>query len=153
MKKFKFNLQTVHKVRELRSEKENLLLSDLKNQAELARSRIAHIEELRKDALESYMKRLSAGAYLDPKEMELNSNHFASLDSLQREAQKVADEKAQACLSQIQVVLEARVEAKVTDKLHENQKMKHQLEFERHEQAGIDELVTNNFARNIQRST
>lgn len=152
MKKFKFNLQTVHQVRELKSERENLTLSELKNEVEQAELRVVHIESMRAEAVERYMQRLSSGEHLNPREMELSSNHFASLNSLQKEAQKVVEEKRQACLRQLEVVKAVRVDVKVTDKLRNNQQKRHQENFERHEQQNIDELVTANFARNLQRS-
>lgn len=152
MKKFKFNLQTVHNVRELKSERENLTLSELQSEVERAESRIAHIESMRAEAVERYIQRLSSGNHLNPREMELSSNHFASLNSLQNEAQKVADEKRLACLRQLEAVKAARVEVKVTDKLRDDQLRRHQQESDSLEQKGIDELVTANFTRNLQKS-
>lgn len=152
MKKFKFNLQTVHKVRELKSEQENLVLSELQNEVVQAELRVAHIESMRAEAVERYMERLTSGDHLNPREMELSSNHFASLNSLQKEAQRSVDEKRQACLSQLDVVKARRIEVKVTDKLHDEERKRHQRAVDRDEQKNTDELVTANFARNLQKS-
>lgn len=151
MKKFKFTLQTVHKVRELNSERENLTLHELQKEAEQAASRVTHIESLRHEAVEKYVRRLKSGN-LNPHEMELSANHFASLNALQKEAQKAADEKRQACARQMEVVKAARIEMKVTDKLRADQKKRHQCNVELMEQKAIDELVSTKFARRIQRS-
>lgn len=152
MKKFKFTLQTVHKVRELNSERENLTLSELQNEAEKAASRVEHIEAMRNEAVEKYLRRISSGGQLNPLEMELNANHFASLNALQKDAQRAVEEKRQACLQQMEIVKAARIEMKVTDKLRADQKARHLAEFNRTEQNSVDELVSTKFARNIQQA-
>lgn len=151
MKRFKFSLQTVHHVRELKSERENLALSELHIEAEKAQQRVAHIELMRTEAVEKYLQRLRSGD-LDPREMEMSSNHFASLDSLQMEAQKAAEETRQACLRQLELVKAARVEVKVTEQLRDTQHKRHHEEVARHEQNSVDDLVTAKFARRIQGS-
>lgn len=152
MKKFKFTLQTVHKVRELNSERENLALSELQSDAEKAASRVEHIESMRNEAVEKYLDRIGSGGQLNPLEMELNANHFASLNALQKDAQKTVEEKRQACLRQMEVVKAARIEMKVTDKLRSDQRQRHQAEADRREQNSVDELVSTKFARHIQQS-
>lgn len=152
MKKFKFTLQTVHNVREMKSERENLTLSELRGEAERASARVEHIESLRLQAVEDYARRLSSGKYLNPLEMELSSKHFESLNSLQKDAQKAADEKRRDCLRQLEVVKAARIEMKVTDRLKLDQQHRHRAEADRQEQNSLDELVTTKFARNIQQS-
>jgi flagellar export protein FliJ len=152
MKKFKFTLQTVHKVRELKSERENLTLGELQNEADRAASQVTHIEELRNDAVEKYLQRLNSGRHLNPLEMELNANHFASLNTLQKEAQEAAEKKRQDLMRQIEVVKAARIEVKITDKLRGDQQKRHEMEFNRQEQNNVDELVTTKFARRIQGS-
>jgi flagellar export protein FliJ len=152
MKKFKFTLQTVHQVRELKSERENLTLAELQQEADNAERRVEHIEALRNEAVENYMRRINSGEQLNALEMELNANHFASLNSLQKEAQSVADAKRRAAMQQLDVVRAARIEVKITDKLRDDQKKRHEVEFNRQEQQNIDELVTTKFARRIQGS-
>lgn len=152
MKKFKFTLQTVHKVREMNSERENLTLSELQNDAEKAAERVEHIESMRNEAVEKYLRRLSSGAQLNSLEMELSANHFASLNALQKDAQRAVEEKRQACLRQMEVVKAARIEMKVTDKLRSDQKLRHQAEADRREQSSVDELVSTKFARHIQQA-
>lgn len=152
MKKFKFTLDTVHQVRERKSEQENLTLTELQFEAQEAQMRVSHIETMRQEAVERYMERLNSGVHLNPREMELSSNHFASLNSLQKEAQKVVEEKQDACRRQLEKVHAARVEVKVTDKLRDSQQRRHNEEVARREQNNIEELVTAKFARRIQGS-
>ena len=150
MKKFKFTLHTVHKVREIKSERERLTLSELQQEAEKAASRVAHIEEMRNKAVENYLQKLSSGKHLNAMEMELNANHFASLNTLQKEAEKTAEQKRLECLEQMEKVRTADVQVKITDKLRDDQQKRHQFEADREEQNNIDELVSTKFARLVQ---
>lgn len=149
MKKFKFTLQTVHSVREMRQEKEELVFSQMQAEAERAAERILQIERMRFDALESYTRRLKAGVVINAAELEMNSNHFASLDRLQREAEKCLNEKKQACSAQSRKLAAAVREVKITNRLRETQVAKHKLEADREEQINLDEIVSANFARRL----
>ena len=149
MKKFKFTLQTVHNVRELRQEKEELVFSQMQAEATRAAERIRQIEKMRFDALENYTQRLKAGEVICAVELEMNSNHFASLDRLQREAEKVLEEKKRACNTQSQKLAAAVREVKITNRLRETQAAKHKLELDRQEQINLDEIVSANFARRL----
>lgn len=149
MKKFAFTLQSVHKVREFRKEKEMNVLSELRAGVEAARARVADIERQRLDAMRKYAARLNSREYVSPLEMELNSNHFASLNRLQHEAEAELAARQLECDRQSAVVADAAREVKVTDKLREMQKEKHRLEADRAEQSGLDELVSANFARKL----
>ena len=149
MKKFKFKLQTVHNVREMKQEKEQLVLSELQKEAAKAAERVAEIDQLRFKAIANYARRIECGQTIDPYELELNSNHIAALDRLQREAKENLEIKRQACARQSKTVAAAAREVKVTNRLRENQEQRHQLELERQDQNNIDEIVTSNFARRM----
>lgn len=152
MKKFAFTLQSVHKVREFRQEKELMTLSEKQAEMESAQARVSLIEQQRFDAMKRYADRLNSREYISPLEMELNFNHFASLNRLQQEAEAVLRKKKDEFAQQGAVVAAASREVKVTDKLRELQKDKHRRETDREEQNGIDELVSANFARKISRT-
>lgn len=149
MKKFKFTLDSVHKVREIKQDRESVILSELRAQADRAAERIAHIEAMRREAIENYTRRIAAGERLDALEMELSSKHFASLDLLQKDAEAVLAQRQKACEIQIGTLTEAMRDVKITANLRETQRERHNSEFERREQNGVDELVSNNFARRI----
>ena len=149
MKKFKFTLETVHNVREMREEKEKLVLSELQNAVNKAAARVEHLGKLRIDSIENYARRLKGGEQVSTMEMELNSNHFASLNCLQQEAERVLELKKLACQRQSETVAAAMREVKITDRLRETQKSRHRLEFSRQEQNNLDELVTVNYARQM----
>ena len=79
----------------------------------------------------------------------MSSNHFASLDRLQREAEKVLNDKKLACNTQSQKLAAAVREVKITNRLRETQVAKHKLEIDRQEQINLDEIVSANFARRL----
>lgn len=149
MKKFKFTLQTVHNVREMRQEKEKIVLGELQTEANKISLQVAQIEKTRIDAIESYAQRLNSGEQLNAMEMELNLNHFASLNRLQQEAEKVLEQKNKACQMQGKTVAAAMREVKITDRLRETQQIRHQMESARQEQNSIDEMISANFARQM----
>ncbi|MFM9904721.1 MAG: hypothetical protein ACKVQJ_09145 [Pyrinomonadaceae bacterium] len=149
MKKFKFTLQTVHNFRELRKERESVLLGELQAEADQAMERVRHYEALRNEAIDDYTSRLRSGEQMNAIEMELNSNHFDSLKRLRQEAEKIAEEKDQACQRQIEAVAAAMSEVKVTGRLRETQKSAHDSESARQEQNSVDEIVSTNFARQL----
>ena len=149
MKKFKFTLQTVHNVREMRQEQEEMVLSELQSEVNRAAARVEEIEKARLEAMENYAQKLKKGEPMNPFEMELNTNHLTSLERSIREAQALVEEKKQACSRQSQVVAAAGREVKVTERLRENQKSRYRIELERSEQTALDELVSANFARKM----
>ena len=149
MKKFKFTLDSVHKVRGIKQDRESVILSELRTEAERAAAGVAHIELMRHSAIEKYTQRIAAGERLDALEMELSSKHFASLDRLQRDAEAVLAQRKKACEIQIAVVTEAMRSVKITENLRDTQEARHRREHERQEQNSVDELVSTNFARRI----
>jgi flagellar export protein FliJ len=149
MKKFKFTLQTVHNVREMREDKEKLVLGELQAEADKIVRQIEQIERLRTESLENYARRLNSGEQISAMEMELNSNHFAALNRLQQETEKLLEEKRKACVAQSQTLAVAAREVKITNRLRETQALRHRLESEKQEQTAIDEMVSANFARRM----
>lgn len=149
MKKFKFTLQTVHNVRELKKEREQFELAQLQLEATKAEERIAQLDAAYRKAMDSYSCRVNGGKPLHIGEMELETLHLAYLDDQKRRANESLAEKKRACVAQSQKLAAATREVKVTRKLRENQSMRHQIESAKHEQTAIDELVAAGFARNL----
>lgn len=147
MKRFKFSLESVHKVREIRQERESVILGELKAEAIRAAERVANLESMRRDAIERYTRRVTSGERVDAMEMELSSKHFASLDLLQREAEAELARRNHDCDIQIAAVTEALRDVKITENLRETQKKRHQSEFDREQQNSIDEMVTTRHGR------
>ncbi len=149
MKKFKFTLQTVHNVREMRQEKEQMILMQKRSEVERAAERVAQIEKTRLQSIEKYTRRLSSGERLDAMELELSANHIASLDRLQREAQIALEQAEQIASEQSKRVAAVGREVKITEKLRETQQLRHKNEVARNEQNALDEIVSANFAGRI----
>lgn len=149
MKKFKFTLQTVHNVRELKKEKEQFELAQLQLDATKAEERVAQLEAAYRKAMESYSRKVNGGKPLHIGEMELETLHLSYLDEQKRRAVESLADKKRACVAQSQKLAAATREVKVTRKLRENQSMRHQIETAKHEQTAIDELVSARFARNL----
>lgn len=149
MKKFKFKLQTVHSVREMREEKEQFVLAQLQTEANKVREEIQQIEQTRTNAIKNYLKKVNLGELTNPAEMELNLRHIADLDRRQRELQVLLEEKNSACKEQSRKVAEANKQVKITDRLRENQQNQHKQELEREEQNSLDEIISTKFARRL----
>lgn len=149
MKKFKFTLQTVHNVREMKQEREEMTLAEIIMEVNRATERIAQIEKMRLEAVEKYTQRLRAGEVLNATEMELNAKYFNSLDGLQREAEKHLSEKNLACTAQRVKLAGAAREVKITERLREQQYLRHQLEADKQQQINLDEIVSAGYARKM----
>ncbi len=149
MKKFKFTLQTVHNVREMREEKEHIVLTQMQNEVEKAVDRIRQIEQMRQDAIEKYTSRLQSGQTINVFELEMNSNHISALGKNRRDAEAFLEQKKMACSKQSETVAAATRAVKITNRLRETQASRHKTESDRQEQTAIDELVSANFARKM----
>ncbi len=149
MKKFKFTLQTVHNVREMRQEKEQMILTQLRNDVQQAAERVAQIEQTRLRAIENYTEKLGKGESLNALELELTSNHISNLDRLQREAAQFLEQAKRTAAAQSINVAAAGRAVKITEKLRETQQIRHQNETQKNEQNALDEIVCANFARQM----
>jgi flagellar export protein FliJ len=148
MKKFKFTLQSVHNVRELREERELMVLSQLNIEAERASEKLAAVETAIIEAVENYNRKFRIGEQVNVTEMELGSRHISALEMQKAAAREELLRRRSACQQQIGVVTRAAQEVKVTGKLRESQMAAYRLSAAQHEQNSIDEMVTIGFARN-----
>jgi flagellar export protein FliJ len=149
MKTFKFTLKTVHKVREMKEDREKIVLGECRAEVDQAAAHHENIEGSRVAAMEDYAQRLRSGEQFDALEMHLHSAHFDSLNRLRIDAEKELVNKKDAYLKQGENVAAAMREVKVTNRLRETQKARYDLEFARQEQNDIDELISASFARQI----
>jgi len=152
MKKFKFNLQTVHDVREIRQEKEQLALAELQTEAKIIAERIKQFENMRITAIDNYKRKMKAGDTISVFELELITDHIADLDRQRMQAQEELKEKNIECAEQQNHLAAAYREVKVTDKLRENQRALHKLETMRTEQNSLDEIVIAKHTRQMSRA-
>lgn len=149
MKKFKFTLQTVHNVREMRQEKEQMRLMQLQTDVNKAAERVREIQQMRLQAVENYVAKLNKFGALDALELELSSKHLSSLDRTESEAQKFYEQTKQIAAEQSRRLAAATREVKITEKLRETQQQRHAVEMSKTEQITLDEIVCANFARQM----
>ncbi len=149
MKKFKFTLQSVHNVREMREEKELMVLSGLNLEAERASEHLARVEGALRGAVENYNRKMAVGEPINVIEMELNSKHISALERQKTAAREELVERLGACARQATLVTHAAQQVKVTGRLRENQVTTHRQTTARHEQNTLDEMVTIGFARKL----
>jgi flagellar export protein FliJ len=149
MKKFKFTLQTVHNVREMKQETEQLILNERQKEAANAVEQLEKIEAAYLKAIEVYSNKLNCGRVMNIGEMELDALHISALERQKRRAKEILEEKKQACSVQSAKLAAAAREVKITERLRENQALRHRLETDKQEQNAMDELVSANFARKL----
>lgn len=149
MKKFKFTLETVHNVREMRREREEMVLSQLNAEAEKTAGRIRELENRQTAAIEAYARKMQAGTMINIGEIELERNHIAALDRLIRETRQTLEQQQLTCRQQTQKVAAAMQLVKVTDRLRDVQRARHDRDAAREEQTAIDDLVSAKYARGI----
>lgn len=149
MKKFKFTLQTVHNVREMTQEREQIALMTLQKDADEIAERLDQIEKMQVKAIANYSSKLRVGEAVNIGEMELELNHISTLDRLKRKTIELLEEKKQACLAQKNKLAAATREVKITNRLRETQEARHQQEIARQEQTILDDIVAANYARRL----
>lgn len=149
MKKFKFTLETVHSVREMKQENEQLVLTQLNAEVLKATVQIESIEAAYLRAIENYSQKINSGNAMHIGEMELEALHISALERQKKRAVEILEEKKRAVAAQSAKVADAVREVKITERLRETQAQRHRLEADKHEQNQIDELVSANFARQI----
>ena len=149
MKRFKFSLQTVHNVRELQLEKEEITLSDLLAEAMRAEEQLTLNRQMRLEAAETYSRKLREREPLSAYEMEMHTKHLHSLDRSIEQASALVEEKKEAVRIQREVVAAAGKAVKVTERLRDFQEDRHRTELARTEQTDLDEMVSSGFARGL----
>lgn len=149
MKKFKFTLETVHNVREMKQENEQLKLTELQAEVAKAAEQIEKIEAAYLRAIENYSNKVNSGRSMNIGEMELEAMHISALERQKRRAVEILEEKKRAAQAQSRNLAAAVREVKVTERLRETQALRHRIEADKHEQNAMDELVSANFARRL----
>ncbi|MEZ5307033.1 MAG: flagellar export protein FliJ [Pyrinomonadaceae bacterium] len=147
MRKFKFTLQSVHNVRELREEKEQTVFARLSKDASEAEERLFEVSRKILSAMNSYTHSMRGGTALDPVVLDLHSKHIAALERLKQRIIAEVEQKKSACREQAKRLSNAARDVKVTAKLREKQKAVHDLEAAKSEQNTLDEITSAKHAR------
>ena len=122
MKKFKFSLQTVHNVREMRQENEEMKLIQLQSEANQILEQIAKLEKMHHEAIENYAKKLGTGVAVNISAIKYELDQISALENAIRNAQLSHAAKKSECKAQSLKLAEAMREVKTTDRLRPRSK-------------------------------
>lgn len=148
MKKFKFTLQTVHKLRESRRDDARHELVQLQNTADAAAASLEKTTQERLETIDNLSTKMQGGP-INPMEAALATNYIAALSQREREAQYQLNLTIAAVEKQRLKVVEASREVEATSVLRERQLTRHELEATRTEQNLLDEIATVSIARRM----
>jgi flagellar export protein FliJ len=141
MKKFKFNLQVVHALRESQRDREERELARLMAAVTDATDVLHQLQMSRTDATDKFSARLSRGT-IDAVDAALSTRYISSLLAREHGAQAEVGKCKWAVEQQRFKLAEAACKAKATERLHDTQKQRYELDNQRAEQTALDETAT-----------
>lgn len=146
MKKFRFTLQPVHDLREMRRDEAERSHAQAIAAVAEANGRLDEAENTRREAAESLRRVLQSGQ-LDPHDVALRSGYLSALIAREADARTrlaaLEDERER----RRRTVAEAARAAEATAKLRERQSARHHEAVARHEQNLLDEMAVVTAAR------
>ncbi len=141
MKRFRFNLQSVHDVREQEREQAERQLAQASSEVARAATNADEATGNKARALEEFAARLRPGD-LDASEAALRASYLLTLDqreTLARREVSAREHERERCR---RVAIETTRAAEATAKLRERQQSRHRADALRAEQNDLDELAT-----------
>jgi flagellar export protein FliJ len=150
MKKFKFSLQSVHELRELKKDEAEQDLAKASARVLDASSRLDDIIRERNLAADSYLQTLLTGN-LSPQEAALRANYLDSLARQESEARLFLERLEREREEVRRNAAEAARNAEATTKLRERHLARHGAEVAREEQNLLDEMAMISVARRLTR--
>lgn len=148
MKRFRFQLQTVHDLRETRRDEAERSLAEAAQQVFAAAAQLDDANRSLTEAAENYAAMLGDGA-LDAHEASLRASYLITLTRRREDARTRLAAVEREREVRRQVVVEASRAAEATAKLRERQSARHALETARDEQNNLDEMATSATARRL----
>jgi flagellar export protein FliJ len=148
MKRFKFSLQTVRALRDIRRDEAERAFARSTAEAALAREELERTRRTRASAIEAYLSTLQAG-HMDPGEAAQRSAYLELLGKIEAAAAARLVSVETICEEKRKGVTLAAQNAEVTEKLYEQQRARHFSEVARGEQIDLDELSTNSGLRRM----
>lgn len=139
MKKFSFNLRSVHTIRSIHELRAREVFSAALMEQRAAVQALAHVEE-RLQALDAHMLGARQGTFRAPEQVAFLHEHLV----LEREIAKAtevlakADQKVSACRA---AWIHARRDVRVMEKLEAKARERHRRDCDHEEQAAIDDRV------------
>lgn len=148
MKRFRFPLQAVHNLRQMRRDEAERELAQAAAEVSHGAARLDEVACTRTAATEAYLRALQKSD-IDQHEMALRINYLASLTQRESEARARLAELESAREAQRQLVTRAARDAEATAKLRERHRVRHETEAARAEQNNLDEIATVAIARRM----
>ncbi|MEJ7708486.1 MAG: flagellar export protein FliJ [Pyrinomonadaceae bacterium] len=148
MKRFHFQLQTVHDIRESQRDRAERELAEAAAQVSAGAARLNEAERQLSIAAETYAAMLHAGV-IDSYEAAQRANYILTLTRLQQDARTRLAALEREREEQRLAVVEASRAAETTSRLRERQHARHNLEVTRQEQNMLDEIATSAIARQM----
>lgn len=146
MKKFKFTLQTVHKIRERRRDNAEQELAAANIELDKAIAHLNDILDMRQHAVNRYVV-LHEASQLEASTVAMHTNYIGSLMELERLARiSIAKSEKHVALKR-EKLIEASREEETTANLRDRQFERHVLETARKEQLLLDEMAVLAVAR------
>lgn len=146
MKKFRFTLQPIHDLREMRRDEAERSHAQAIAAVTEANSRLDEAESTRREAAESLRSLLQHGQ-LDPHEVALRSSYLSSLIAREADARTRLAALEEERERRRHKMAEAARAAEATAKLRERQSARHFEALARYEQNQLDEMAVVTAAR------
>lgn len=148
MKRFRFQLQTVHDIRETRRDEAERNLAEAAQQVFAAAAQLEEADRSLAAAAETYAAQMRVGA-LDAHEASLRASYLLTLTRRRQDARTHLDAVERERETRRLASVEASRAAETTAKLRERQRARHALEAARDEQNNLDEMATSATARRL----
>lgn len=146
MKQFKYSLQAVHDVREIQRDHAEIQVGRVVSELTQTVLLLESVIETRKRAAEE-VRKLHNSPTIEPAIAATHSEYLNSLILRERELRKRVSEVEQRVATERQNLTERCRDAKVTAKICDRQRTRHQLETARWEQKSLDEIAVAAVAR------
>jgi len=146
MKKFRFSLQTVHNVRELKRDNAERDLVAAGVELDEAKAHLEEVLSLRQKAVNQYCD-LHQSSQIEATTVVMHTNYIGSLMELERLARHSIARNERHVASKREVLIEASRDSETTANLRDRQFERHVLETARKEQLLLDEMAVLAVAR------
>lgn len=148
MKRFKFSLQAVHNVREIRRDAAERALAAVAAELQGAQEHLERVLTRRQSAMNNYLL-LHQAHKVEAATFATHTDYIGSLILLERRARALILQVEERIASKRQVLTEASRQTETTANLRERQRERHHLESAQHEQKVLDEMATIAVARRL----
>jgi flagellar export protein FliJ len=141
MKRFKFSLQTVHNVREIRRDAAERELAAVSAELKGAHERLETVLRQRKTAMDKYVL-LHQSKDIVGATFASHTEYISSLFLLERQVRAMALQIEERIAGKRRALTEAARQTETTANLRERQRERHHQEMAQNEQKVLDEMAT-----------